>query len=88
MIRSHKKLVTVKSCSHIEEAEVQFLPFLTLALDGQLTSSPVRITPEKEQLYPLDRRVVRPQRRSERFGDKKYTLSLRGFEPQARRSVA
>jgi hypothetical protein len=78
-----------KSRSHIEEAEVQFLPFLTLALDvGQLTSSPVRITPEIEQLYPLDRRVVGPQKRPERFGDEKYTLSLRGFEPRALRSVA
>jgi hypothetical protein len=75
--------------SHIEEVEVQLLSFLTLALDGgQLTSSPGHITPEKEEWYPLNRRVSGPQRRSGRFGEEENNLPLRGFEPRTLRSVA
>jgi hypothetical protein len=77
------------SRSNIEEAEVQLLSFLTLELHGsQLTYSLVRITPVKEQSYPLNRRVVGPHRRSERLGGEEYILSLRGFEFRTLRIVA
>jgi hypothetical protein len=72
---------------HIE-VEVQLLSFLTLALDRcQLTSSPVHIFPEKEQRYPLNRRVGGPQRQSGRLGEEENNLPLRGFELRTLRSV-
>lgn len=73
----------------IEEAEVLLLSFVTLALDGgQLSSSPIQITPEKEQWRPLNRRVGGPQRHFRRFGEEENNLPLGGFEPWILRSVA
>jgi len=75
--------------SHIEEAELQLLSFVTLALDGgQLNSSPVHITPEKEPWCPLNRRVSGPQTQSRRFGEEENNLPLGGFELWTLRSVA
>lgn len=75
--------------SHIEAIAVQLLSFLTLALDGgQLTSSPVHLTPEKEQWFPLNRRVGGPQRRSGRIGEEENNLPQRRFETRALRFVA
>jgi hypothetical protein len=41
------------------------------------------LTPRKISRYPLDRRLVKPQSRSELYGVEKVLLSLPGIEPQS-----
>jgi hypothetical protein len=63
--------------------DVQLHSFLTSKLDGVewSVSRPGRLTPGKEPLVPLDRRLDGPHSRSGRGGEEKNSQPLPGHEP-------
>jgi hypothetical protein len=70
---------------HTEEAEIRLHLFLSSAVDGYewLTSRPSRFNPGNENLYPLNRRLGRPQRWYRRVGNGRNSLPLLVFKPWA-----
>ena len=76
--KDNEKFAMSTPRTHICGEEVWLHSILTSTIDGQewLTSSPVHLTLEKNTLTPLNRRLVGPQSRSGRFGERKFLAPI------------